>query len=471
MALIDQKTVPPESSKTKRQTENSLPGKDNDSVFSRIKLLLSVRGRLHQVVATIATTLAIFGIFMAQGVLIARVLGPLGRGEFGTAMFFPRDILLYIGLLGGIEIVNRYASMNSIDSNHLRRAAARLGMFSGILTAVVGALLSVVVLTVVDGGAKAYLIPYCLLICLFVPWEHMHLTVSGVDRGLEDYPRYNFNRLFFAATFPVLVVGLFVTGAHKYVGDHLLLTICALFVISKIVGMVPTFRGVPFRQWLAAPPDESDVPTASKLLRDGRPYAISLAATELFERLDILLILALASIEESGFYFVAVPAAALLTIAPNALGIFTFNAGAENRPVTVKTALAVLAGIAVFQMVATLILAQVVPDLIVLFYGSDYAPSIMFAQYLLPASAIKGFLQSADGYLKGCGRPMVGVIARFLSIFVMLAFVYFAHQKYGLVCIPMAACVGQALSMLIITMFVIQEVSNRNRPGGQESSR
>ena len=33
--------------------------------------------------ATFLTTLAIFAIFMIQGILLARMLGPTGRGEFG----------------------------------------------------------------------------------------------------------------------------------------------------------------------------------------------------------------------------------------------------------------------------------------------------------------------------------------------------------------------------------------------------
>ena len=461
MALIDRSTSSPDpdSSDSQDGDDDFLSDPSKPAQPSAAQRDNQVR----QIAATIGTTLTVFGIFMAQGILIARVLGPLGRGEFGTAMFFPRDILLYVGLLGGIEIVNRYASSSVIAPNDLRRAAARLGMFSGILTAIAGALLSIGVLSFVDSGAKSYLIPYCLLVCLFVPWEHMHLTVSGVDRGLQDYPRYNFNRLFFAATFPVMVLVLFMTGAHKLVGEYLLVTICALFVVSKVVGMVPTFRGIPVRQWLKQPDAKADVPTAGKLLRDGRPYAISLAATELFERLDILLILALATIEESGFYFVAVPAAALLTIAPNALGIFTFNAGSENRRVKFGTAIGMLVGTALFQIVATLVLAMIVPDLIVMFYGAEFAPAIDFAWYLLPACAIKGFLQAADGYLKGCGKPMIGVVARFLSIFVMLAFVYFAIDQIGLVSIPMAACIGQALSMLIITSFVVREVLIRDR--------
>ena len=435
-----------------------------DTSGAQARSLIKRQHQLRQFAATIATTLVVFGIFMVQGILIARVLGPIGRGEFGTAMFFPRDILLYIGLLGGIEIVNRYASMQTVAPNQLRRSAARLGMLSGMITAICGAVLSIVVLALVNSGTKAYLIPYALLVCLFVPWEHMHLTVSGVDRGLQDYSRYNFNRLFFASTFPILVFALFLTGAHKLVGDYLLLTVCGLFVASKIVGMIPTFRGIPLRQWLTKPATtDEQVPSAARLLRDGRPYAVSLAATELFERLDILLILALASIKESGFYFVAVPAAALLTIAPNALGIFTFNAGAENRRISIGTAAGMLVGTAVFQIIATLALALIVPELIVLFYGAEFAPAIEYTWYLLPACAIKGFLQAADGYLKGVGKPMIGVVARFMSIFVMLAFVYFAFNQYSLVSIPMAACLGQALSMLIITYYVIREVWIRNR--------
>ena len=458
MSVIEDKTVPADHVAAESVSQAPLPR----GIFNKWRwLLIANQEGLGQVVATMATTLAVFGIFMIQGILVARVLGPLGRGEFGTAMFFPRDILLYVGLLGGIEVVNRYASMKSIPADDLRRTAARLGMFSGVLTAVVGATLSVTVLLLVNGGAKAYLIPYCLLVCLFLPWEHMHLIVSGVDRGLEKFSRYNFNRLFFAATFPVMILVLFISGLYRVVGEYLLVVVCSLFVFSKLVGLLPTMRGIPFRLWLKQPGADQRVPTVGKLLKDGKPYAISLAATELFERLDILLILALASIEESGFYFVAVPAAALLIIVPNALGVFTFNAGAENKRVPVKMALGILASTIVFQVISTIVLAQIVPQLIVIFYGREFAPAIEFTWFLLPACAIRGFLQAADGYLKGVGKPLIGVVARFLSIFVMLAFVYFTFSKMGLICIPMAACVGQALSMLIITTFVIREVVQR----------
>ena len=43
----------------------------------------------------------------------------------------------------------------------------------------------------------------------------------------------------------------------------------------------------------------------------------------------------------------------------------------------------------------------------------------------------------------------------------MLTFVYFSYDQFGLLSIPMAAFVGQFLSMLIVTFFVIQSVVAR----------
>ena len=418
--------------------------------------------------ATFLTTAAVFGIYFCQGILIARILGPIGRGEFGTAMFFPRDVFLYVGLLGGLEVVARYSANRQLNANELKYSAATLGLFSGLVTAIVSAIVATTVLLLVNDGAKAYLIPYGLLVCLFVPWEHLHLTISGVDRGRESYSRYNINRLIFAASFPLLVLVAWLGGLLNENGQNLLLVVCGLFVVSRIIGLYPTVRGLKIDEWVASVKNKSWLtgaetdngqPSARKLLRQGWPYALSMFATEVFERLDILLILALASVEDSGFYFVAIPAAALLTIAPNSLSVFTFNAGAERRYISLRKAFLVIGGTIVFQSVSLLVLWYLIPKLIVLFYGADFEPAIQFVWYLLPAFAIKGFLQAMDGYLKGCGRPMIGVWARCLSVLAMLFFVYFGYSKYELLSIPMAAFVGQALSMVIVTYFVVKIVA------------
>ena len=452
-------------------------------------------GRLEvlSLFATVLTTLGVFGLFFLQGIVVARILGPVGRGEFGHALYFPRDILLYAGLLGGIEVVNAIASKRGSDVVPLKHAAARLGLVTGLITAVVALLLSAIFLVAVG---KTYLLPFAALVCAFLPFEHMQLTISAVDRGNQKYARYNINRLIYAAAF--LVFALIGFGMDEVVAstsnlpewlsgvaamasswtgfNHLLPSlisplafICLLFVAARIVGLLPTLRDMEIWQRIRGGESQSvkvdEVLNTRTLLRDGRPFAFSMLVSEVFDRLDVFLIMALAAtMDLAGQYFVAVPAAALLIVAPNALGVFTFNIGADvNRSVTVKSAAVTMALTIVFQTVATLVFALILPALILSFYGSAYSPAIQFALWLLPASAIKGYLQAADGYLKGRNRPMIGIWSRLVSIVLMLLFVNFAYPFWDLLSIPMAACAGQALSMILVSAFVIKDVVQRNR--------
>jgi O-antigen/teichoic acid export membrane protein len=450
-------------------------------------------GERKSVIATFLTTLTIFGVFLVQGIIIAHILGPEGRGMFGTALYFPRDVLLYAGLLGGIEIVNSYAVKGSLDTRSLKFSAAKLGLISGIITALFAVILSVIVLSIVG---KTSLIYFCLFCCLFVPFEHMQLTISAVDRGNRNFKFYNINRLIFALSFPLLVIITFGSKINLISGLSDLAMMCFLFVLSRTVGLLPTLRGMDVWDTLkqryansksestsqleptglsssqlvgAVASEEVSVPGPWTLLINGRFYALSMLASELFERLDIFLIVALATITESGHYFVAVPAAAMLTVAPNALAVFTFNAGADKeRKITLREALGVMAGTAVFQAVAAIVFSLIVPYLIVMLYPPAFSAAVPFALWLLPAAAIKGYLQAADGFLKGRDKPMIGVWARVLSIFLMLGYIAMVYggvirgPEQKLLSIPIAACLGQAVSMVIISVAVVLNVKNRH---------
>ena len=220
--------------------------------------------------------------------------------------------------------------------------------------------------------------------------------------------------------------------------------------------------------------DEVPVPGVWTLLKNGRFYALSMLASEMFERLDMFLIVAIATVDQSGAYFVAVPAAQLLTVAPNALGVFTFNAGADSdRRVSLKQVVSVMTGTILLQIVSAVVLGLLIPVLISTFFRADFSPAIPFAMWLLPACAIKGYLQAVDGYLKGRGKPMIGVWARSLSIVVMLGFVGLVYwdlipgPENRLLSIPIAACIGQSISMLIISAAVIQDTIRREQTFGQ----
>ena len=95
-------------------------------------------GSLLRRAAPIATTIAVsFGIValqLAQGILLARLLGPQGRGEYATAVLY-MQMVLYIGLFGAVEVVCRYSGDERIHRPSLRKSAFRLALItSGITT-------------------------------------------------------------------------------------------------------------------------------------------------------------------------------------------------------------------------------------------------------------------------------------------------------------------------------------------------
>ena len=413
--------------------------------------LFSISAPQQRLLYTFATSIAMFGAFAIQGILLARILGRYGRGEFATAVLFPQ-ILLYVGLLGGIEVVTRYAGQINANLVKLRRAAFRLGIFTGCLT-----MLAVIVfsLTCVP-AAKSHLIGLCLLCSLALPFQHIHQITIAVDRGSNGFTRYNWIRLFGTLVLPSMLLVCWLTNVQS------LTFICLLFIASAVVGAIPCLWRL---ERSLSPAD----PSQRTLLKEGRPYAVAMFAGELFERLDVALIFWWTSLATQGSYAAIVPAAHVLIVIPNALGLFTFNIGAKHdRVVSLRETNLAMAGMLVFQFVSALAFALVIGKLILILYGEDFRPAIPLAYALIPAVAIKGFLQAAEGYLKGRGKPLIGTYARLLGAVIMLLFVMvtFGRFEYEGLSIPLGACVAQAVCFFCIVAAVYVDVLSRNRQRG-----
>lgn len=412
------------------------------------------RGRLAgQFLATFLTNWLLFGIFFVQGVIVARVLGPEGRGAFGSILFFPRDLLLYVGLLGGVEVITAMAGKYRGAARQLRGAAARLAIVTGGLTILVA--LALALMFFLPSG-KGGLLGLVALTSLFLPLEHLQLIVSGVDRGRGDFAVYNRNRLWFGLAFPLLLGGWYFLGGQELWPGWELEAVCVLFVVSRVIGLIPTLwaRAVgPSAEFLEAGRQlpESEL-RPRRLLQLGRGFGLSMLASELFERLDVLLMVMLASYSVAGNYFVAIPAATLVTLLPNAAGIFAFNAGANPAFQPTRTYLAAMIGAALLgQVVVGVVLWGLLPPLIRVVFGEEFEQAIQFALWLLPVCALKGYLQFADGFLKGRGRTMIGVWARCAAILCMLVTAGLLYSRLNVFAIPAAALVGQLVVNTVVT--------------------
>ena len=110
-----------------------------------------------EILATVVTSFCTFGITAVQGILLARMLGPEGRGQFGTAIFYSTT-LTFIGMAGAQYAIARRAAKNPGDSLQLSQSALRLAVLTGLGTFALVAILSFTSLPL----EKRFLGPLCM---------------------------------------------------------------------------------------------------------------------------------------------------------------------------------------------------------------------------------------------------------------------------------------------------------------------
>ena len=305
---------------------------------------------------------------------------------------------------------------------------------------------------------KKHLAPWCIAAACFLPWEHMRLARLSVDHGSGAFRSHNTHLVVSATMLPTLLVCVAMGGqgivGRGIVGWGSLPLVVALTVVSPMLGLALRLAMSRDRNLFRAVS-----PTSSTLIKEGYPFLGAVMASDLFSRFDMFLVLWLASLTDQGYFAAAVAAANLLVVAPNALALFTFNAGAKlERQVTLRGVFTAATALVTLQLVTALAFAAVLPTLIAIVFGSSFSAAIPFALALLPAYAVKGCACVAEGYLRGRNRASVGIWSRILGATVIIAVVAMFFGTWQVMCIPWAVLAGQVTSAAWIFSSVIRDV-------------
>jgi antigen flippase len=405
---------------------------------------LSSLGKLlsPDIVGTVATSFVLFGMLTVQGVLLARMLGPAGRGEYATAVFYTQT-LMYVGMLGTQHAVARWSARRKTDAQRLLDTTRQLGLLTGLATMAVVTLLAYFVLP----ADKQSLAPLCVLCACFLPLEHVRQLWLGVDHGRGDFRQYNYSRLAGGLTFPTMLGLAWAWGANS------VLMASALFATAPLVGLFYQ-RALHARE--ESPTADTKRPTVQRLLVRGRPYAWAVLVSDICDRLDIFLFLWLTSFTAQGYYAAAVPSANLLLVIPIALALFAFNAGAsrDHRPTRGKI-LKCSAAIFAVQLFATIAYAIVLEPLMILVFGADFRGAVPLTLALLPAYGVAGCGRIAEAFLQGRNKAIWGVYSRLMGAVTMGMFISVTFGRWAEMSIPLGALAGYLVSTSILWTAVL----------------
>jgi len=385
---------------------------------------------------TFSTSFIIQACGAITGVLTARLLGPIARGELATVILWP-TILSNLGLMGCNWVLAREVAKDPAKESDWVAA----GVAVGVGTAVVYFLSGYFVIPVLVPSGRRYLVPIARICLLLIPLDICNQLLLAVDQGRMRWRRYNLLRLFFTLFYMAVICSIGVTHMARV----------AWFVAALLASHLVS---VLLRLWIqrkALASGEFRFGRCGHLLRTGLPYFGATMSNLASLQFDTILVVSLLSTQAAGIYVVASALANGQYALGEALGITSFgllsnerNPGSQGRIIseTFRQSALISCG-------AGLVLVCVIPFLVVPLFGLEFSRAIRPAVVLALASALLVSTNILDQGLRGAGRPHAGLLSQLIGICAMGLGALFLLRKFGLV--GMACAVGlSACAQLVV---------------------
>ncbi len=350
--------------------------------------------KTRSVLITLAARWLAMPLSIVSGAVIARLLGPEGRGLVAWVILVPSFAasLSSLGLASSVTYLSRTGtcSLSAVTSTAVLGALA-LGTSA---SALVAGLLWLGWLP--DNGASPAVTGMMLA---SVPMILASLFLRGALVTNDQFGSYN-TLMVLGGVMPPIASILLVAGLGLGVFGAVLAVVTwqALDVLASTV--VLRRGGVSIFQ-----PDPSIVRPA---LQYGLRSHVGSIAQKLNLRLDQFLLGAVFSVSSLGLYTVAVRLAGLLSLLPDAIGVVLFpSIAGANRDWAAQTTAWLLRLTLVAGLLMASVLALTAEFLIVLIYGEAFRASVAPFLVALPGTLFLSLAKVATKFIDGTGRPEI----------------------------------------------------------------
>lgn len=348
----------------------------------------SKKGILPKLIPLIRSLLAygalpIVGLLTAP--LLARALGPEGRGELAAVLqpLILASAVAALGLPSAVTyFVGRAYSVTSVAKFSYQLAAITttavtipLVWYSGVISQ--------------STGISRWTI--LLIWSAFIPSAFIAVR-RACFQGLLDYKTIDFER--FASTLLRLLLIVMLT----LLAVGLASAFAAAFMISGLLASLVLLRKPKYPRNYA----EQATPKFAAILRFSSMVSFGTIAAAMNSRLDQALMPSAVSTSELGFYAVAVsiaeiPTVITMVVVRNALAEASSGEGSRIK-------FTIVAGAGLMGL-ACLSIAVLASPAIRIFFGDQFAPTVAIAQILLLSVFVAFFSDTITAVLAGKGHP------------------------------------------------------------------
>jgi enterobacterial common antigen flippase len=398
----------------------------------------------NDVFGTLATNLCIQGCTIVQGVILARLLGPVGRGEFAAAILWPT----IFAALGGFGVSTALARRAAHEPN--LAGLTRAGLILSVITAACTSGLCFLLMPLLLTGQGAHLIAMSRWFVPIIFCNQLALVFIFIDQGSGNFREFNWTRLIVNPIYLALVVALWLAGRSDVFLFVLALLVANFMVV--VVRMVRFLRG----DQLFGP-----IRPLGPIVREATRYGLADLLRPLYQYVDKALFLYLLGVRDLGLYTVALAASGVAACLATATSSVTFGIAAKDD------------GARTFERIAKLFrcsgwlwlvigsgLAIAMPILLPAVFGREFSGAVWPAILLIPASAFSGQAGILEQSLRAQGRPFVGLEAQILGLLIMVPVAYVGSKLYGILGIVLAYNLAQLFCLM---MFCVRARSHFRR--------
>jgi enterobacterial common antigen flippase len=402
---------------------------------------MSTNSNVKGFLSSFITNVSIHACNVGTGILAARLLLPIGRGELATVILWP-VILENLGQIGASWVFAREAAAYPDQESSLARTAVVLGFTLGGLVMVLGYFLIPHLLP----GDKQHLTGLARIYLLRIPLNYVATFLLSLDQGRMRWTRYNLMR--FSLTFFYLLLILFFWGV-RYEGVQ-------AFVKAFLLSLLLSAAIRMFLQREAILWGRTNIRMCLRIVKLGFPFFLASLSVVVAGEIDKTLVVGLLSTELVGCYAAAITFASAHLSLGGALGVTSFVCLA-NEPDPGRRSIFLAQ---IFRQSTWLYLiagsgvALLAPILITPLFGQAFKAAVKPAAVLAIATSLIGLSIVLDEGLKGMGMAYPGTAANLLGGGLVALAAWYLIPAYGLMGMAEAAVLG-ALARLIFLMAAV----------------
>ncbi|HKB17748.1 MAG TPA: flippase [Candidatus Dormibacteraeota bacterium] len=392
---------------------------------------------------TLASRIVVFGLSLVAGVILARTLGPHGRGLYALALVAPSALTL-VANLGISQALTYHLARKTYPVEQLIGQAIALALVLGGITALI--------LIAVMAAAGRWILPgvplnLVIIAAASIPLALFFYFSLSFEQGLEKFIGFNALYLVNAVALVLLLIPLFFARGNV-----------TFAVTAWSLSWIPTAAlGLYLLARAGHLNIRLDLKVARALLRFGIVGYLSFVTNFLNFRLDTFLVNIFANATQVGFYAVAVGLAETIWyVASAAATVLAPRVASTEAATSDITTGRVSRVVFATSLLGAIALALVAPPLIRILFGTAFGPSVVAVWLLLPGIVTLSVARVLSSYLLGRNRLRVDFFASLAGLAVTLVLDLTLIPRYGFAGAAVASSVAYTTTLVVNMRWVVR---------------